>query len=153
MRLLISAFFILTILPNVRSQKLSLDDLLRTNSKGITEIRKTLKSKGFSLKVTGKGAHGESTYTWLSKDGFNKIYFRELDLDEESSSLSYSPISDKEYKSLTKEVLNRGFKRVPYFNSDPSTLEIISYKKGKIDVSFYTFTTNDDIHYEIAVSD
>ena len=96
---------------------------------------------------------GEPTYTWLSKTAAKQVYFRELDLDEESSTLSYSPITTREYESLKKEVLKRGFKQVPYFNSNPDHFEIISYKKGQVGVNFHVMDKIANIHYVIAVSD
>ena len=75
MRLIIFIYFLLALKPNAYSQKLSLDDLFRINSKGITEIRKILKAKGFSLEDMNIGAYGAPTYKWFSKDGAKQVFF------------------------------------------------------------------------------
>ena len=153
MKFIIVLFFLFGFQSIIHSQNLTLDELFKINSKGITEIRKILKAKGFSLKDIRKGVHGVPSYTWLSKSGTKKIFFRELDLDEESSTLSYSPLTVNEYESLKKEVLKRGFKQVPYNNYDPDTMEITSYKKGKVEVNFFIIDKISNARYEVAVSD
>ena len=153
MKFIIVLFFLFGFQSIIHSQNLTLDELFKINSKGITEIRKILKAKGFSLKDIRKGVHGVPSYTWLSKSGTKKIFFRELDLDEESSTLSYSPLTVNEYESLKKEVLKRGFKQFPYNNYDPDTMEFTSYKKGKVEVNFFIIDKISNARYEVAVSD
>ena len=116
-------------------QKISLDDLLRLNSKSIVEIREILKSKGYWLTGNRTGPNGESNYTWYAKDGVRSLIFTQADLNDNSSSLNYSSLTKAEYEAFKKQLIGKGFKLIPYKNFGIES-QMFVYKKGEQEISF-----------------
>lgn len=136
---------------NCFSQKVTLDELLKLNSKGIVEIREILKSKGYWLTGNRTGPNGESNYTWYAKDGVRSLIFTQPDLNDKSSTLNYSSLTKAEYEFFKKQLQGKGFKLVPYKNYGIES-QMYVYKKGELEISFLVNQSLDN-GVEIGISD
>ncbi|MEJ7627837.1 MAG: hypothetical protein WKF35_13310 [Ferruginibacter sp.] len=136
---------------NSWEQKPNLDELLRLNTKDFTDLRRTLTSKGYELTNSGPGAYDVRSYKWVSNDETTQLFFRD---EGNSTSLHLGPITFTEYNVIKKQLVTRGFKRLPYKNYNPDNFEFVNYKRGKIGVTFFITSRNEkNARYEVAVSD
>ena len=136
---------------NCFAQKVTLDELLKLNSKGIGEIREILKSKGYWLTGNRTGPNGEANYTWYAKDGVRSLNFRQTDVNDNSSILNYSSLTKIEYEFFKKQVVSKGFKLLPSKTYGIES-EMYVYKKGQLEISFLINSSSDN-GVEIGISD
>ena len=152
-------FFVLLITFSNRCicQKLTLDDLVRINSTNVSEVKKLIKAKGYTLTQITDGVYNAREYHFESnnKTGSNRtLFYRYLELYE-FSSLDYGFTEKSEFENFRKIVKDRGFK----LSIDPSENthfeRIDTYKKGKLEVNLWTYfgTGQENIdHYEVSVA-